>query len=246
VVQRQDGTLVRRIPFAGDDPAWGSALVDPTGWVLALPGDPDGLGFEVVDLDSGREHTQPYGVPGRFCQVVGWRSAAELLARCRHESWESTGFASHVQSVGDVLEVVSLTGGAPRAVLTLRAGDPAVPRWAGVTLPGRRVVVGAPLVGNEDDGSCDVGLYSLGEGPATTLGVRHVAAAVPVARAGSRLYSVTETACGGGDQRGVQLESLVGTTRTPLLRPPASTDPHLFGGLETWVVAGGPSGHEWG
>lgn len=247
VVQRTDGTLVRRIDLEGDFPSWGSSLLDPSGHLLALPGhDEAEATYDVVDLDTGRETAHEYGVPEHYCQVVGWRSGSELLTRCRVDPWSSTWFDDHLLGAGDALYVVRLDGGAPREAHTLADGDPAVPLWRGLTLPDGRVVVGALPVGADDDGSCVAGLYALDDDSATALAVDGVVAVHPSGTLRSRLYSVTATSCAPGNQRGTQLESLDGSDRTPLLRAPMSTAEQLEGGLDTWVVAGGPSGHSWG
>ncbi|WP_028048640.1 hypothetical protein [Cellulomonas sp. URHD0024] len=244
VVQTTDGVLVRRIDLQGDDAHPG--LLDPSGHLLAVPGhDEAEMTYDVVDLDTGREKAHQYGVANGFCQVVGWQSGSELLTRCRADSWESSGFDSHLLTPGDSLYVVRLDGGAPRFVRVLGAGDPAVPLWRGRTLPDGRVVVGALPVGADDVGSCIAGLYALDGDTTTALGIDGVARVQPVGTVGSRLYSVTTTSC-DGNFRGTQLESLDGSDRTPLLAAPSSASQQLEGGLDTWAVAGGPSGHTWG
>ncbi|MDM7831459.1 hypothetical protein [Cellulomonas edaphi] len=248
VVQKHDGTLVRRVDLDGDVMYLGSSLLDPDGRLLVAPGhDENEATFDVVDLDTGRQTAHPYGVPGQYCQVVGWQSAVELLTRCRTAPWSSTGYESHLTTAADPLYVIRLDGGAPRKIRTLATPDPAVPLWHGLTLADGSVVVGALPLGSHDDGSCEAGLYSLDSvARPTPLGIDHVVAATPVGTLGSRLYAVTRTGCEPTTADTTQLESLDGSTRTALLRPPSPTSGRIEGGLGSWAVAGGPAARAWG
>jgi hypothetical protein len=243
VVQKPDGTLVRRIDFASDSPEWGRSLLDPSGHLLVLPGHDDAEAtFDVVDLDTGEEAAYEYGVREKFCQVVGWRSADELLTRCRDQPWSATGYDVSVLHGRDPLYVVNLDGRAPRLVWTLAEGDPAVPLWGAITAPDGRIVVGTRPVGSDDDNSCRAGLYALEDDHGTPLGNHELSNARPSGAVGTTIYAVTSLGCATSDVSGDQLESLDGTTRTALLRPPAATSGQIDGGLETWVIAGGPAG----
>jgi len=254
VVQKPDGTLVHRVDLVGDVTFWGRSLMDPSGRYLAAAGhDQKEATYDVVDLDTGKQAAHAYGVAGKFCAGVGWQSANDLLTRCRNDSWWAAGQDWHIQHSPDPLYVVHLDGTKPRKVGTLADGDAALPLWSGRTLEDGRVVVGARPLGTDDDGSCTAGLYALDDDAAAPLGIDGVVRVTPVGSQGSRVYAVTDAACTNvdadgdpGGQSAIQLEATDGGERTALLRAPATGGAQLGGGLATWVVAGGPSGHYWG
>jgi len=243
VVQRPDGTLVRRAALDGAWVQLGSSLLDPSGRHLVLPGtkDPDSE-YEVVDLDTGRQTTHRYGVTDRYCAVVGWTSASRVLARCTWEPWSATGYGGHLLSPGDTLVELSVDGAAPHSVTSLAVGDPAVPLWQGLSTGSGRIVVGAAPVGTDDGGRCVAGLYLLDGARSTPLGIDHVVTARPVGETGSTIYAITDASCHAGEGRTARLEALAGKKRTMLLPAPATTEEHLEGGLASWAVAGGPAG----
>ncbi len=251
VVEKPDGTLVRRIDLAGDDPLWGKALLDPSGRQVVLPGhDTGGDGgsqftVDVVNLDTGRQVAHAFGVPNRYCGVIGWSSANVLLTRCATQPWDATGSFERLDAPGDAWFLVSLDGRAPRQVRTLAAGDPGAEVEAGTgwTLPDGHLVIGALPIGTANTVPCTGALYAVDpSGGVARLPVDHVGWARPSGTLGGRLYLETDVGCQDSQGTRTQLESLDGATRTPLLRPAASTDASLSDALSSWAVAGGPSG----
>ncbi|GEL96392.1 hypothetical protein CCO02nite_30500 [Cellulomonas composti] len=250
MILRPDGTQVRTITLGE---LWYDARLDPTGHRIAVPrdDDADGVAFDVVDLDSGEATRHEYGVPDRYCQVVSWRTDTALLVTCQARRWE---FGEQADPEADDLETweVSVEGAAPRRIMG-EAVAPVLEVWSGLPVGDGGVALAGPAVGTRADARCTEGAYLLTGDEFHALPPQGADRVTVLGAAGGLVYAVS-SACPDDPMTTAPYElSVWDTTRSPagdepahvLLPAPLPGPAQLSDGLESWAVAGGPSGQRW-
>jgi hypothetical protein len=210
------------------------ALLDPTGrWlVTASPGAEDR--FTLVDVVRGGEKELGFGVPGRWCHVVGWIDAGSLLTTCADPEPD----AVYPANPNATLYRVDVSGGAARASeLTRFADDEPFPAmWSGAALADGRVAFATVERGGD---ACEAGV-SLWDGDAVVPVQGAGDTAFTVSVAGGALFVAARPFCqeeGGTD---LTVHDLAAGSSVLLAPHPASPagGPEWRVGLRTWRVAG--------